>query len=236
MFRLQTSCHSSWRNKHFFPWKVSWTEFSFDIEIIMQLSSCRFTVCWRSSVWVFDVWWSHKPPVHFKSTHKLCRFRYCWMVCGKKGLLFSIHVNRETVRIPLSAHQVLKCSIATVYEPCFQVLAPLTKFGLSITPVALGIEELLPAAQLRSHTMSVLIRTCLVVSTLVVALAVPYFGKHLHWIWSVFNCNHYTTPSGLTKTIENWIYRILDGPDWILTCHASGELSSTFSLNAYVQL
>ncbi|KAL0309885.1 UNVERIFIED_CONTAM: Amino acid transporter AVT1E [Sesamum radiatum] len=55
------------------------------------------------------------------------------------------------------------------------IVAPLTKFGLSITPVALGIEELLPAAQLRSHTMSVLIRTCLVVSTLVVALAVPYF-------------------------------------------------------------
>ncbi|KAL0451131.1 UNVERIFIED_CONTAM: Amino acid transporter AVT1D [Sesamum latifolium] len=64
------------------------------------------------------------------------------------------------------------------------VVAPLTKFALSITPVALGIEELLPADQLRSHTMSVLIRTCLVVSTLVVALAVPYFGSLMALIGS----------------------------------------------------
>ncbi|KAK4419048.1 Amino acid transporter AVT1D [Sesamum alatum] len=65
------------------------------------------------------------------------------------------------------------------------VVAPVTKFGLSITPVALGIEELLPAAQLRSHAMSVLIRTILVVSTLVVALAVPYFGSMMALIGSL---------------------------------------------------
>lgn len=70
-------------------------------------------------------------------------------------------------------------------ESCFKVVAPVTKFALSITPVALAIEELMPSAQLRSHGVSILIRTSLVVSTLIVALTVPYFGKHI----VVSDCN-----------------------------------------------
>ncbi|KAL1545598.1 amino acid transporter AVT1D-like isoform X1 [Salvia divinorum] len=65
------------------------------------------------------------------------------------------------------------------------VVAPLTKFGLAMTPVALAIEELLPVDQLASHTMPIIIRTSLVVSTLVVALAVPYFGSMMALIGSL---------------------------------------------------
>ncbi|KAL1549217.1 amino acid transporter AVT1D-like isoform X1 [Salvia divinorum] len=65
------------------------------------------------------------------------------------------------------------------------VVAPLTKFGLSMTPVALALEELLPSDQLASHTMPILIRTSLVVSTLVVALTVPYFGSMMALIGSL---------------------------------------------------
>lgn len=63
--------------------------------------------------------------------------------------------------------------------PCcvIKVAAPLTKFGLAMTPVALAMEELLPPDRLTSHTTPILIRTSLVVSTLLVALTVPYFGK-----------------------------------------------------------
>ncbi|GFQ04773.1 vacuolar amino acid transporter 1 [Phtheirospermum japonicum] len=64
------------------------------------------------------------------------------------------------------------------------VATPVTKFGLSITPVALAIEELLPEAQLRSHGVSILIRSSLVVSTLIVALTVPYFGSVMALIGS----------------------------------------------------
>ncbi|PIN17068.1 Amino acid transporter [Handroanthus impetiginosus] len=64
------------------------------------------------------------------------------------------------------------------------VITPVTKFGLSITPVALGLEELLPASYLRSHGVSLLIRTSLVVSTLIVALTVPYFGSIMALIGS----------------------------------------------------
>uniref|UniRef100_A0A5B7B409 Putative vacuolar amino acid transporter 1-like n=1 Tax=Davidia involucrata TaxID=16924 RepID=A0A5B7B409_DAVIN len=55
------------------------------------------------------------------------------------------------------------------------VVTPISKYALTITPIAFSIEELLPSAQLRSHSVSIIIRTVLVISTLVVALAVPYF-------------------------------------------------------------
>lgn len=56
---------------------------------------------------------------------------------------------------------------------------PLTKYALTIAPIALSLEELLPSAQLRSYSVVVLIRTILVFSTLVVALTFPFFGEHL---------------------------------------------------------
>lgn len=43
--------------------------------------------------------------------------------------------------------------------------------------MAFGIEEFLPSTHQESHIMSILIRTILVISTLVITLAVPYFGK-----------------------------------------------------------
>lgn len=60
----------------------------------------------------------------------------------------------------------------------FQVVNPLSKYALTLTPVALSLEELLPSAQLKSHWVSVVIRTILVASTLVVALTVPFFGEN----------------------------------------------------------
>ncbi|KAL7169881.1 hypothetical protein ACSBR2_034846 [Camellia fascicularis] len=65
------------------------------------------------------------------------------------------------------------------------VVAPVMKYALTITPVAFSLEELLPSAQSKSHGMSILIRTILVLSTLVVALAVPYFGSVMAFIGSL---------------------------------------------------
>ncbi|KAL3628659.1 hypothetical protein CASFOL_027705 [Castilleja foliolosa] len=75
-------------------------------------------------------------------------------------------------------------SVATGIAGWAVAATPVTKFGLSITPVALAIEELLPEAQLRSHGVSILIRSSLVVSTLIVALTVPYFGSVMALIGS----------------------------------------------------
>ncbi|KAG2335038.1 hypothetical protein Bca52824_006218 [Brassica carinata] len=58
------------------------------------------------------------------------------------------------------------------------VITPMTKYPLTLTPVLLSLEELLPSSprKMRSKGVSILIRTILVLSTLVVALTVPFFG------------------------------------------------------------
>ncbi|KAF5471641.1 hypothetical protein F2P56_008418 [Juglans regia] len=57
------------------------------------------------------------------------------------------------------------------------VANPLTKYALTLTPISLSLEELLPSAQLRSFSVVLLVRTILVFSTLVVALTLPFFAS-----------------------------------------------------------
>ncbi|KAF8089847.1 hypothetical protein N665_0496s0053 [Sinapis alba] len=58
------------------------------------------------------------------------------------------------------------------------VITPMTKYPLTLTPVLLSLEELLPSStrKMGSKGVSILIRTILVLSTLVVALTVPFFA------------------------------------------------------------
>jgi len=59
-------------------------------------------------------------------------------------------------------------------------VTPLTKYALTLLPIALSIEELATTPRLRCHAISVLIRTSLVILSLLVALYIPYFGKYSH--------------------------------------------------------
>lgn len=54
-------------------------------------------------------------------------------------------------------------------------------FALTMTPVALSLEELLPHGPetLKYRSASILIRTVLVISTIGVAVLVPFFGESL---------------------------------------------------------
>ncbi|XP_011094890.1 vacuolar amino acid transporter 1 [Sesamum indicum] len=141
-----------------------------------------YSFCYGSHSVFPNIYSSMKEPSRFPSvlviSFLVAALLYAGVaVCG--FLMFGEATNPQfTLNLPTNF-------VASDIAGWSVVLAPLTKFGLSITPVALGIEELLPAAQLRSHTMSVLVRTCLVVSTLVVALAVPYFGSLMALIGSL---------------------------------------------------
>ena len=53
---------------------------------------------------------------------------------------------------------------------------PYTKYALTMTPVALSIEEALPK-KMQSYLVGMSVRTCLVFSTVAVALLFPYFGE-----------------------------------------------------------
>lgn len=65
------------------------------------------------------------------------------------------------------------------------VVNPFTKYALTISPVAMSLEELIPSNQLKSHMYAILIRTALVISTLLVALSIPFFGLVMALIGSL---------------------------------------------------
>ncbi|KAI3748590.1 hypothetical protein L6452_11766 [Arctium lappa] len=58
-------------------------------------------------------------------------------------------------------------------------------YALTISPVAMSLEELIPSDHMKSHVYSILIRTSLVLSTLVVALSIPFFGLVMSLIGSL---------------------------------------------------
>ncbi|QCE07921.1 solute carrier family 32 [Vigna unguiculata] len=59
-------------------------------------------------------------------------------------------------------------------------------FALTISPVAMSLEELIPSNHSKSYLYSFFIRTGLVLSTLVIGLSVPFFGLVMSLIGSLF--------------------------------------------------
>ncbi|GAY57343.1 hypothetical protein CUMW_178700 [Citrus unshiu] len=58
-------------------------------------------------------------------------------------------------------------------------------YALTISPVAMSLEELIPSNHLKSHIYAICIRTALVISTLLVGLAIPFFGLVMSLIGSL---------------------------------------------------
>ncbi|KAL3717154.1 hypothetical protein ACJRO7_008695 [Eucalyptus globulus] len=89
-------------------------------------------------------------------------------VCG--FLMFGDNIKSQfTLNMP-QQYMATKVAIWTA------VVNPMTKYALTIMPVALSLEELLPSSHRKSHGMALIIRSVLVMSILIVALAVPFFG------------------------------------------------------------
>ncbi|CAH9116050.1 unnamed protein product [Cuscuta europaea] len=65
------------------------------------------------------------------------------------------------------------------------VVNPLTKYALTMLPVAMSLEELTPSGQTKSHLYSIFIRTALVISTLIIGLLIPFFGLVMSLIGSL---------------------------------------------------
>ncbi|WCJ19266.1 Transmembrane amino acid transporter family protein [Euphorbia peplus] len=65
------------------------------------------------------------------------------------------------------------------------VVNPFTKYALTMSPVAMSLEELIPSNHLKSHVYAIAIRTALVFSTLLVGLSIPFFGLVMSLIGSL---------------------------------------------------
>ncbi|KAJ4849168.1 hypothetical protein Tsubulata_028908 [Turnera subulata] len=108
-------------------------------------------------------------PVVLFVSFVFCGFMYAGVaVCG--FLMFGESTESQyTLNMP---EEFVASNIAVWTA----VVNPMTKYALNMTPVALCLEELMPSGWLRTYSASLLIRTILVASTLVVALSVPFFG------------------------------------------------------------
>ncbi|CAI8602040.1 unnamed protein product [Vicia faba] len=74
------------------------------------------------------------------------------------------------------------CISFRVHRCCFLISST---YALSLTPVAMSVEELIPPNNPHFQFYSILIRTALVVSTLLVGLSVPFFGLVMSLIGSM---------------------------------------------------
>ncbi|CAI0409881.1 unnamed protein product [Linum tenue] len=72
----------------------------------------------------------------------------------------------------------------TVVNPFTKYPFPTITYALTMTPVAMSLEELIPSNK-RSYLHVIAIRTLLVISTLAVAISVPFFGPVLSLIGSL---------------------------------------------------
>ncbi|KAJ7975035.1 vacuolar amino acid transporter 1-like [Quillaja saponaria] len=75
--------------------------------------------------------------------------------------------------------------VATKIAVWTTVVNPFTKYALTISPVAMSLEELIPSNHAKFHVYSIFIRTGLVVSTLLVGLSIPFFGLVMSLIGSL---------------------------------------------------
>ncbi|CAL9007715.1 unnamed protein product [Prunus brigantina] len=87
--------------------------------------------------------------------------------------------SQFTLNMP---HDLVASKIALWTTICFSLTR--TTYALTISPVAMSLEELVPSN--KSHIYAILIRTALVVSTLVVGLCIPFFGLVMSFIGSLF--------------------------------------------------
>lgn len=98
----------------------------------------------------------------------VCSINYfCMAILGY--LIYGQNVQSQvTLNLPVQEASA-KIAIYTI------LAGPVAKYALTITPIANDIESCLPARYQDSKPISIIIRTCLLISAVVLALLFPYF-------------------------------------------------------------
>lgn len=100
---------------------------------------------------------------------------------------FRMFGDQTLSQITLNLPKDYKASYIALFTT---ILNPFTKFALIISPIANGLEELLPTKNLGAcgkRALTIALRTLLVISTLCVATLVPFFGYMMSFIGSVLS-------------------------------------------------
>ncbi|XP_020681434.1 amino acid transporter AVT1C isoform X1 [Dendrobium catenatum] len=129
-----------------------------------------------------NIYSSLKKPNDFPAV-LLTSFVICTLLfTGVAVIGFFLFGESTQSQFTLNMPQGLVASKVAVWTT---VVNPLTKYALCLTPMALSLEELIPRDNLKSHFYSIIIRTALTLSTLFVALAIPFFGLVMALIGSL---------------------------------------------------
>ncbi|CAA7033618.1 unnamed protein product [Microthlaspi erraticum] len=121
-----------------------------------------------------NIYSSMKDPSKFSlvlfTSFGFCIFLYMAVaICG-----YSMFGEEIQSQFTLNMPQQFTSSKIAVWTA---VMTPMTKYALTLTPIVLSLEELIPSSEkMRSNGVSIFIRTILVLSTLVVALTFPFFA------------------------------------------------------------
>ncbi|XP_059666050.1 amino acid transporter AVT1C-like [Cornus florida] len=113
----------------------------------------------------------------------LTSFGICTLLYAGAGAIGYMMFGESTEsQFTLNMPQELVASKIAVWTT---VVNPFTKYALTMSPVAMCLEELIPSRHLKSHMYPILIRTALVISVLIVALSIPFFGLVMALIGSL---------------------------------------------------
>ncbi|KGN52251.1 amino acid transporter AVT1C [Cucumis sativus] len=129
-----------------------------------------------------NIYSSMSKPSQFPSVLLTCFVVCTLMYAGVAFVGYSMFGESTMSQFTLNLPTNLVASKIAVWTT---VVNPFTKYALTLTPIALSLEELIPSNHPQFLIFSILIRTALVVSTLLVGLAIPFFGLILSLIGSL---------------------------------------------------
>ncbi|KAK9158827.1 hypothetical protein Scep_005401 [Stephania cephalantha] len=132
-----------------------------------------YSFCYAGHPVFPNIYSSMEQPSHFSAvlvySFIICTLLYAGVaICG-----FTMFGDAIQSQYTLNMPQRFMASKIAVWTT---ILSPLTKYALTMTPVAMSLEEFFPSSQRGCSYTSLSIRTILVLSTLVVGLTIPFFG------------------------------------------------------------
>ncbi|EOA23955.1 hypothetical protein CARUB_v10017172mg [Capsella rubella] len=128
-----------------------------------------------------NIYTSMAKPSQFPAVLLTC-FGICTlMYAGVAVMGYSMFGESTESQFTLNMPQDLVASKIALWTT---VVNPFTKYALTLSPVAMSLEELIPSNHGKSRFYAITIRSALAFSTLLVGLAIPFFGLVMSLIGS----------------------------------------------------
>ncbi|XP_024013507.1 amino acid transporter AVT1B isoform X2 [Eutrema salsugineum] len=128
-----------------------------------------------------NIYTSMAKPSQFPAVLLTC-FGICTlMYAGVAVMGYSMFGESIESQFTLNLPQNLVASKIALWTT---VVNPFTKYALTLSPVAMSLEELIPSNHGKSRFYAIAIRSALAFSTLLVGLAIPFFGLVMSLIGS----------------------------------------------------